>query len=297
MKISSMILPLAAALALLAASHPAQAQAARIGWQASGQLLDLGVYDRDNHQRLPVYRYEGRYYVAGIPGHRYLLSLRNRSDEAVLAVPSVDGVNANTGETADWSQDGYVLGAYQNYDLKGWRKSLSQVAGFVFAAAESGYAARTGRPDNVGVIGLAVFRRRPQAVAIAPAATDSDRVASPAPITIEPASPPPAPAAPIAEMAQSAPAPSMLRRADAATSTAKASSPLGTGFGRRERDQVETVDFERASSEPDEVITLYYDTYAHLAERGVLPAHPLPPRQPEAFPGRFVPDPPGTLAR
>jgi len=52
------------------------------------------------------------------------------------------------------------------------------------------------------------------------------------------------------------------------------------------------VDFERASHAPAQVLSLYYDSRASLAARGVLrepvPVAPLP----RPFPG-FAPDPRG----
>jgi len=59
-------------------------------------------------------------------------------------------------------------GARQSFEVNGWRKSLEEVAAFYFTALPDSYAARTGRPQNVGVIGVAVFREqqlpRPPAV-------------------------------------------------------------------------------------------------------------------------------------
>ncbi|HWX66711.1 MAG TPA: hypothetical protein VNZ27_09835 [Rhodanobacter sp.] len=246
---------------------------------AVGRLVDLGVYDRTSQRALPVYRHDGRYYIAGEPGHRYQISLRNRSGADVMTVLSVDAVNAISGDTADWSQTGYVLDPYASTDVLGWRKSMSQVADFVFADFAQSYAVRTGRPDNVGVIGVAVFRRqrifvRPMQPAIA-----ADSAGEPMPA----ASPSPAP--PVAEsMARSAmQAPLMAVRKTATD------GPLGTGHGQREDSSITYVDFERASSTPDEVITLYYDTWEHLLARGVVPVPR--PGTPEPFPDHFVPDP------
>ena len=275
MKLSSLTLLLAMMPALAAVATPACARRAEpaTAMQVRGQLLDLSVYDRDSRETLPVYWQAGRYYVAGVPGHRYQLTLRNHSGDDVLGIISVDGVNAISGRTADWSQDdGYVLGTGSSYDVKGWRKSQSQVAGFVFADAGNSYASRTGRPDNVGVVGIAVFRSRSAIEAMA--RDEASRMAAQAPPPMQPSAPSPASRA------------SSEARAD------KASAPLGTGFGQRERDQVRIVDFQRASSEPDQVITLYYDTRAHLVARGVLPPMTTSPRLPEPFPSRFVPDPP-----
>ncbi len=97
------------------------------------------------------------------PGHRYAVRLHNRSGRRVLAVLSVDGINAVDGRTADLHQAGYVLGPGEALEVAGWRKSLDAVAQFVFVDPAASYAARTGRPDNLGVIGVAVFRERAQA--------------------------------------------------------------------------------------------------------------------------------------
>ena len=201
----SLILLLACGPALTAITTTACARwAAPATMQVQGQLLDLSVYDRDSRQTLPVYRHAGRYYVAGVPGHRYQLGLRNHSGEDVLGIVSVDGVNAITGSTANWSQnDGYVISAGSRYDVKGWRKSQSQVAGFVFADAGASYAARTGRPENVGVVGIAVFRSQAAIEAMA-----RDEMAGMEPVPAQ------APAQPVLEESAGAalPAPSTLLR-------------------------------------------------------------------------------------
>ena len=259
-------------LAMLAASTQAG---------AVGRLVDLTVYDRATQQELPVYRHDGRYYVAGQPGHRYQIQLRSQQDCRVLGVLSVDGVNALSGDTADWSQSGYVLQPYVDADILGWRKSLSEVADFVFADASRSYAARTGRPDNVGVIGMAVFLPR--------------RMIRPLPMPAP--APMMAPDAPLAGLAQPAPAPAppapAIMEGTARAAAAKAvGGPIGTGHGERETSEVTTTDFERASATPSEVITLYYDTRERLIAQGVIPGDvPSPHSRPDPFPGHFVPDP------
>ena len=59
-----------------------------------------------------------------------------------------------TGQTAAAEQSGYVLNRWENLDIKGWRKNLSRTAAFYFTQVPDSYAARTGRPANVGVIGV-----------------------------------------------------------------------------------------------------------------------------------------------
>jgi hypothetical protein len=247
---------------------------------ALGRLVDVGVYDRTTQQELPVYRYQGRYYVAGQPGHRYQIHLRNIEGARVLSVVSVDGVNAISGDTADWAQTGYVLGPYTSTDIRGWRKSLSQVADFVFADAAQSYATRTGRPDNVGVIGLAVFRARPLPRPILPMVPEATSAARKAAESAAAGALPPSTApAPVAAEAPLVP-------------PLDASGPLGTGHGPREESSVSYTDFKRASATPDDVITLYYDTRERLVAQGVIPSPGVPPTGlPEPFPGHFAPDP------
>jgi hypothetical protein len=142
---------------------------------AHARLADISVYDRDEGRWLQVYRHGGRAYVVGKPGREYQIRVANRLGEDLLAVVSVDGVNAITGQTAHPSQGGYVLSPRDSLDISGWRKSLSKTAAFYFTALPDSYAARTGRPDDVGVIGVALFRRKSEPKPIAPEAASGAR--------------------------------------------------------------------------------------------------------------------------
>jgi len=111
------ILKIACAALLVALS----AQAAAVG-----SLAELSVYDRSENRQLPVYWHEGRAYVVGKPGNEYRIALRSRRGEDLLAVLSVDGVNAISGETATVQQSGYVLSPWHALEVQGWRKDLSR---------------------------------------------------------------------------------------------------------------------------------------------------------------------------
>src|SRR5208283_5866339 len=87
--------------------------------------------------------------------------IRNCLGERLLAVTSVDGINVISGATAGWDQTGYVFGPGERYQITGWCKSDAEVAAFTFTDSPNSYAERTGRPANVGVVGVAVFRERP----------------------------------------------------------------------------------------------------------------------------------------
>ena len=268
---------LAAAAAAACTSPPAS---------AVGSLVDMQIVDRSRGETLSTWRHRGSTWVAGRPGDRYAVRLTNRSSGRVLVVLSVDGVNAVSGETAAVGQTGYVLAPYQSAEITGWRKSHSEAAAFYFTALPDSYAARTGRPDNVGVIGAAVFRERapetlgnwfPPAPPIAKEGAASGRMEAERQ----------APAAAAADAA--APEKSMPRRSQSELAQ-RDDRKLGTGHGEREYSPTTQTQFERASSSPSEIVQVRYDSYQNLLASGVIQRPRPVPRQPDAFPS-FVPDP------
>jgi hypothetical protein len=263
---------------------------------AVGSLVDIQVVDRGRGETLSTWRYRGASYVAGRPGDRYAVRLTNRSSGRVLVVLSVDGVNAVSGETAAVGQTGYVLAPYQSAEITGWRKSYAEAAAFYFTALPDSYAARTDRPDNVGVIGAAVFRERvPEPVTrwyepapsiaregAASGRLEDDRRASQ---NADAAAAMPRAAAP-----STAPAEAQSLARARPDSFGKDEKKLGTGHGEREYSPTTQTAFERASAQPAEIVQLRYDSYANLLASGVIPRPRSIPRQPDAFPS-FVPDP------
>jgi hypothetical protein len=206
--------------------------------QGVAQLADVRVIERDSGTSLSMTYYRGEYWVAGRPGARYAIEIRNHEGGRMLAVTSVDGVNVLSGETAAWNQSGYVFSPGERYRISGWRKSDSQVAAFVFTASPNSYAQRTGRPANVGVIGVALFKERPPQPQYITRESDSQR------------------SAPVAGAAPMAP-------------------KLGTAHGEREDSFVARTQFERLQPEPNEVIRIHYDSVENLLAMGVLP-NPFP---------------------
>jgi hypothetical protein len=247
-----------------------------LGSAHASRLANIEIFDRAAQRTLPVYWHQGQAYVEGRPGNEYQIVVRNRTPEDVLAVVSVDGVNVVTGQTASPNQGGYVLDGWRQMDISGWRKSLSHTAAFYFTELPDSYAARTGRPDDVGVIGVALFRRKPL---------------PPPPVYVEPE---------VQAFPQSSREKSENRsydrneskRSDAAPPAAAAAPQLGTGHGRGETNYARRVEFERASPTPEEVITIRYDRRENLVAMGVIRETRHAWRQPRAFPGGFVPDPP-----
>jgi hypothetical protein len=289
-----------AAVAALAASCDAL---------AVGGIAEVAIVDRNSGVELVPHFYRGEYWVAGTPGATYSVAIRNRLAERLLAVTSVDGVNVISGATAALDQTGYVFDPNQRYEIAGWRKSDSEVAAFTFTASPNSYAERTGRPANVGVIGVAVFReRQPLPVYVPPVMEQSlDRADAP-PLGVPAPSPPNAPAsAPSSgSSSSSAPASAPLSastrearpngRIEAFASPRPAAPKLGTGHGEREFSYVNHTEFSRMQPEPNEVIRIRYDSLDNLVAMGIV-ERPRPAPTANPFPDspvqRYAPDPPG----
>lgn len=256
---------------------------------AVGSLARVNVVDRDSGVALRTYYSRGEYWVAGDPGARYAIEIRSCAGGRLLAVTSVDGVNVLSGDTAGFDQAGYVFDSGERYQITGWRKSNAEVAAFTFTDSRDSYAARTGRPANVGVIGIALFREQPQAVYSVP------RVApAPAPEPDEAASFAGGASRSLAEDATALGGAPALQRAPAAAAAAP-EARLGTGHGEREYSYVVDTEFHRMQSQPNEVIRIRYDSFENLVAMGIIRKPHAAPREPDAFPNseqrRFVPDP------
>ncbi len=275
-----------------------------------GALVQVDVYDRRDRSALAIHSKDGRQYVVGAPGHEYAVRIRNCTGARVLVVTSVDGVNVISGDTASPSQSGYVLEPWASVEIAGWRKNMDRTAAFYFTDLGDSYAARTGRPGNVGVIGVAVFqekarvawrdfndyrsRRANEADATGSARGDAAPESRASP-------PPPASAPPLAAAEQES-APVERRKDEVADGAsrqeekvagAKRLGKLGTGHGRNEQSRVTLTQFERATESPAETIAIQYDRRENLLAMGVLPPPRLAHRDPNPFPAplRFAPDP------
>ncbi len=248
-----------------AARHPHRPWRPTVATSVSVAVEDAGG------RPLRTFAHQGRTFVLGERGDRYAINVRNDSSERVEVVVSVDGRDAVSGKVADFEERGYVVAPHGSVTIDGFRTSLDEVAAFRFASPGASYSARMGTPENVGVIGVAVFaEKRQRPVEIAQRSPGGRRAKA------RSASPP----APESE--------SKASRDEAGN--------LGTEFGEQRTSRVSQTSFERASRSPARVITLHYDDTRGLEARGIDVFGERGWRRaaadPQPFPGRRFATPP-----
>jgi len=257
---------------------------------------------------LRCHTHNGQQYIEVPKEGPYQIKLTNTGFYRVLAVVSVDGINVVNGEDASLEGSGYVLGAFQSTEIKGWRRTDSEVAEFTFGKDTISYAEGTGRGvRNTGVIGVAVFEEQVFAI----------NTYIPPIIIIEknPWRPwrPWHPWESPFYYGTTIGASSVLRGEEKATWTANSggsedtsgsfkcscaseesqtlggavmdSVDLGTGYGGRAVQHTSEVPFQRASSVPQCVFTFRYGTREKLKSWGVpIEAPYVRQRNPNPFP-------------
>jgi hypothetical protein len=244
------------------------------------------IVDAASHN-LPTYAQAGRTYVMGTVGSRYAIVLTNPTGRRVEAVVSVDGLDAMDGHPANYVEKrGYILPAYGDVSIDGFRTSYEQVATFRFSSVADSYAGRLGEARDVGVIGVAFFPEAPPVyvppppppLAVTPPARSIPRPAA------RHYAPSPTPAAPpsnadlggLASGSARAPA-----RSSAAPSgggggmmdkdrSVEERRGLGTEFGEARDSRIGTTSFDRANhSVPSELVALRYNDRAGLLAVGI----------------------------
>ena len=110
----------------------------------------------------------GRRYVEAREGAEYELRIRNPLPIRVAVALSVDGLNTiDARRSSSWDSSKWLIEPYQTIRISGWQMSTSRARRFYFTTERDSYAARIGRPGNLGVITAVFYREntpRPQPV-------------------------------------------------------------------------------------------------------------------------------------
>ena len=115
---------------------------------------------RGDGEALPTYALRDRFYIQGNANERYVIRITNPTPRRIEAVVSVDGLDVIDGENGDLGKRGYVVPAYGETRIEGFRTSQADVATFRFSSVSGSYAGQKGVARNVGVIAVALFEER-----------------------------------------------------------------------------------------------------------------------------------------
>lgn len=126
------------------------------GFEVAGGALSVRLLDAAGRP-LPTYAFGSRRLVVGSDGDRYVIQIRNRTNNRFEAVTTVDGLDVIDGQPGSPEKRGYLLGPWATVEIDGFRQNLEQVAAFRFGSVRDSYAGRKGQDRNVGVIGVAFF--------------------------------------------------------------------------------------------------------------------------------------------
>ena len=121
-----------------------------------GGALTVAIVD-DDGDPLPAIQTGGRRYVLGDEGDRYQIRVQNHTPGRFEIVASVDGLDVIDGQDGTYGKRGYVVSPWSTLTIEGFRDSYDSVRAFRFGSVEESYAARRGKGQNIGVIGVALF--------------------------------------------------------------------------------------------------------------------------------------------
>lgn len=215
-----------------------------------------------NGKPVKEYLHQGNTYIEGKEKSEFSLMVKNNTFQQVLAVISIDGKNIVDGKDCDLhNSSGYVIPAYGHTKIPGWRLNNDEIAKFFFSDGSESYAAKMENDENaelnIGIIGCAIFAEKSTTYWTSwtpwiPCETNAnDRIT----YQTNPQS-------------RDSGLTSLSHFSYEASSTSNNVEQLGTGFGKKESNSVNTTTFDRKDM-PETIITIQYDSRQGLKNRGV----------------------------
>jgi len=228
---------------------------------------------------LKEYEKDGKAYVEGREGTLFSIKIRNNSWQRKLFVPTVDGLSVMDGEVGGFESGGYIVGAYDSIEIKGWRTSDRDVAEFFFSGSGKSYSVRSGKGGgNIGVIGVAVVGEK---VRYQTFNISQMQNITPAPWN---------PGYPYNNKFFCSSDDSVMCLSAQCCDAVNVAQGVGTGFGDRKESHVTEVSFDREGS-PECVFQIFYNTREELKKLGIGFEKRACYVSPQAFPGKYCKPP------
>lgn len=130
-----------------------------------------------NGKPLRQFFHNNRFYIESRNGTEYTIKLKNHTHKRIMAVFSVDGIDALHGGKASEAKSGYIVNAYSTTEITGYRIDDNNVAKFKFSDGTDSYATQVeykfdekkiaqvkngeiAPSSNNGVIGIRVWEEK-----------------------------------------------------------------------------------------------------------------------------------------
>jgi len=265
--------------------------------------LEIRVHGRPVRE----YHHNSEIWIEGRKGSDFTLRIANLTAKRVLGVPVIDGLSVMNGEEASYDSGGYVLNPFQFMEIPGWRLDNDKVASFRFNKTGKSYAGKTGKPQNIGVIGCAFFEEKQPEIKIRYEGTpigckgiSNPGVRSRSFLRGQSLGTPISDCnmdwSPSSNYSHSAGGMQTncsgeverggeIREDSGQIMNSAVSPSLGTEFGAEMGHRVVTTTFQKAHDKPDVEMTIHYGDREELTQRGVdLEQKPVTAHRPSAFP-------------
>lgn len=119
--------------------------------------VEVDILSTSNH---PVRKYslEGKTFIEGKKGSEFSIRIKNPNSMRVEVIVSVDGLCVIDGKKAHSNSRAYVIAAYDNLVIEGWRINNDEVRKFFFTEKENSYSGlKNGEEENCGIISVLAY--------------------------------------------------------------------------------------------------------------------------------------------
>lgn len=113
-----------------------------------------------NGHKVKQYSHNNNLYIQANEGSEYEIEIKNDYPNRILAIVGVDGLSIINGEPLKDNSTGYIINAYSNIVLKGYRINNNEEAAFKFSKKKNSYAAGKYSNPQCGVISIKCYHEK-----------------------------------------------------------------------------------------------------------------------------------------